>query len=141
MRLAVLALLVLSLCGCELVFKLPTRQGNVLEQKELDALELGMSREQVKFLLGTPIGSSVFREERWDYVGYYKNPRGKVYNRTVSLWFDADKLVRMEGQKAESSPDKPDLEAVEREAQKAATEEERAKEKTDSGIVIQQPKK
>ena len=141
MRLAVLAALLLSLSACELVFKLPTRQGNVIEQKELDALELGMSREQVRFLLGTPIAQSVFREDRWDYVGYYKNPRGKVYSRTVSLYFQGDSLVRMDGQKAETGSSTPDLEALENEQKKAATEDERAKEKTDSGIVIQQPKK
>ena len=142
MRFAVLLALLLPLCACELVFKLPTRQGNVLEQKELDALELGMNRDQVKFLLGTPIAASAFRNDRWDYVGYYKNPRGKVFSRTVSLFFEGDNLVRMEGQKAAAQGDAtPDLEALEKEEKKAATEEERAKEKTDSGITIKQPKK
>lgn len=136
MRLAVLIAVVLSLSACELVYKLPTRQGNVLEQKELDALQLGMSRDQVKFLLGTPIAQSAFRDDRWDYVGYYKNPRGRVVSRTVSLFFEGDSLVRMEGQKLAAGSSQPDLEALEKEAQKAATEEERAKEKTDSGIVI-----
>lgn len=141
MRLAAVLLLCLPLGACELVYKLPTRQGNVLEQKELDALELGMSRDQVKFLLGTPIAASVFRNDRWDYVGYYKNPRGKVYSRTVSLYFEGDNLVRMEGQKAPvDETGTPDLETVEKEEKKAATEAERAKEPTDSGIVIQ-PKK
>lgn len=138
MRLAVLAALLLSLSACGIVFKLPTRQGNVIDQKELDALELGMSRDQVKFLLGTPIAQSAFREDRWDYVGYYKNPRGKVFSRTVSLYFQGDSLVRMEGQKAAAGDSTPDLEALESEQKKAATEEERSKEKTDSGIVIQQ---
>lgn len=137
MRLAVLAVLTLALCACELVYKLPTRQGNVIEQKDLDALQLGMSREQVQFLLGTPIAASAFRDDRWDYFGYYKNPRGKVFSRTVSLYFEGDKLARMEGQQPLAAADtKPDLEAIEQEEKKAATEEERAKEKTDSGIVI-----
>lgn len=137
MRTAVLVALALALCGCELVYKLPTRQGNVIEQKELDTLELGMSREQVQFLLGTPIASSVFRENRWDYVGYYRNQRGRVFSRTVSLFFEDGKLARMEGQQPVGNTDsKPDLEAIEKEEQKAATEEERAQEKTDSGIVI-----
>lgn len=137
MRLAVLAVLTLALCACELVYKLPTRQGNVIEQKDLDALQLGMSREQVQFLLGTPIAASAFRDDRWDYFGYYKNPRGKVFSRTVSLYFEDDKLARMEGQQPLAAADtKPDLEAIEQEEKKAATEEERAKEKTDTGIII-----
>jgi outer membrane protein assembly factor BamE len=142
MRLASVLVLALALCGCELIFKLPTRQGNVLEQKELDALELGMSRDQVKFLLGTPIAKSVFRDDRWDYVGYYKNPRGKVFTRTVSLFFEGDSLVKMEGQKAaENGSATPDLERIEKEEHKAATEEEREKQPKDSGIIITQPKK
>lgn len=140
MRFAALLFLVLPLCACEIVYKLPTRQGNVIEQKDLDALELGMSRDQVKFLLGTPVAASVFRADRWDYVGYYKNPRGKVFSRTVSLFFEGDSLARMEGQTAESSTDAPDLEAIASQEKKAATEAERDAEKTDSGIVIT-PKK
>lgn len=137
MRFAALLLLALALGACEMVYKLPTRQGNVLEQKELDAVQVGMSRDQIKFLLGTPIAASAFRNDRWDYVGYYKNPRGKVYSRTVSLFFEGDKLVRMEGQKApEAEAGKPDLESIEKEAKKAATEEERAKEDKPEGIVI-----
>jgi outer membrane protein assembly factor BamE len=141
MRFAALLLLVLPLCACEIVYKLPTRQGNVLEQKDLDALELGMSREQVKFLLGTPIAASAFRTERWDYVGYYKNPRGKVFSRTVSLYFEGDSLARMEGQKAETAGDGPDLEAIAKEEKQAAAEAERGEQETESGITIQQPKK
>ena len=141
MRFAALLLLVLPLCACEIIYKLPTRQGNVLEQKDLDALELGMSREQVRFLLGTPIAASAFRTERWDYVGYYKNPRGKVYSRTVSLYFEGDSLARMEGQKAETTGDGPDLEAIENEEKQAAAEAERARQESESGITIKQPKK
>jgi outer membrane protein assembly factor BamE len=141
MRFALALLLALPLCGCEIVYKLPTRQGNVLEQKELDTLRIGMSREQVRFILGTPIATSAFRNDRWDYVGYYKNPRGKVYSRTVSLFFEGDTLARMEGEKApDGSSSQPDLETLEKEEQKAATEAERAAEKTDSGIIIT-PKK
>lgn len=143
MRFAAVLLLALPLCACEIVYKLPTRQGNVLEQADLDALELGMSRDQVKFLLGTPIAASAFRADRWDYVGYYKNPRGKVFSRTVSLYFDGDSLVRMEGQKAAATADgTPDLESIEKEEKKAAAEAERAKQESESGgITIQQPKK
>jgi outer membrane protein assembly factor BamE len=140
MRLAALILLGLALGACEVVYKLPTRQGNVIDQKELDALELGMSRQQVQFLLGTPVAASAFREERWDYFGYYKNPRGKVFTRTVTLHFEGDKLARIDGQKQAGDATAPDLEALENEEKKAKTEEERAKEKTDSGIVIT-PKK
>src|SRR5690349_678602 len=45
--------LALTLPACGLVYKLPTRQGNVIEQKQIDQLKVGMSRDQVKFLMGT----------------------------------------------------------------------------------------
>lgn len=139
MRSLVLAILSLALCGCELIYKLDTRQGNVIEQKQLDKLELGMTREQVKFLLGTPIAASPFREDRWDYAGYYKNHRGRVFQRTVSLFFDGEKLARMEGQQATAKAaaiEKPDLEELEKQEKKDKTEAERAAEETDTGIVI-----
>ena len=97
MRLILLPVLAFGLAGCSIVYKLPTRQGNVIEQKQFDLLKVGQTREQVKFLLGTPIASSPFRSDRWDYFGYYKDPRGKVSSRTISLFFESEKLSRMEG--------------------------------------------
>ena len=145
MRLVAVLLFALPLCGCELIFKLPTRQGNVIEQKELDKLEVGMTREQVKFILGTPIAASAFREDRWDYVGYYKNPRGKVFSRTVTLWFDGEsKLARMDGAHPDAGKEtQADMDALTKEEKNAATEEERdtTGEDKKSGVVIKQKPK
>jgi outer membrane protein assembly factor BamE len=138
MRAVFALLLLLPLAGCELVYKLPTRQGNVIEQKEVDKLALGMTREQVRFLLGTPIASSALREDRWDYFGYYKPPRGKPFSRTVSLYFEGDKLVRMEGEKAPKKDEvTPDVKQLQAEQKKTETEKERAKEEKaqDQGII------
>lgn len=134
---AVLLPLLLPLAACEIVYKLPTRQGNVIDQEDLDKLQLGMSREQVQFIMGSPIATTSFRSDRWDYYGYYKPPRGEPYSRNVSLYFDGDKLVRMEGEKPESGRSvNPDTEVLKTEQQKAATEEERAKdEKKTDGIL------
>jgi len=140
MRLLVLAVAAAALCACGLVYKLPTRQGNVIEQKQLDKLQVGMTRDQVRFLLGTPIAATPLHENRWDYAGYYKNPRGKVYNRLVSLYFEGDALARMEGIKlaaGDASLASPDLETLEDQERKDKTEDERAAEDKDSGIVIQ----
>lgn len=137
MRAVLAVLLLLPLAACELVYKLPTRQGNAIEQKDLDKLQVGMTREQVRFIMGTPIATTAFRDDRWDYYGYYKPPRGEPYSRTVSLFFDGDKLVRMEGEKPVKGAVNPDVEAIEQEQQKAAAEKERAKEekKTEGGII------
>lgn len=118
----------LTLASCGLVYKLPTRQGNVIEQKQLDQLKTGMTREQVRFLLGSPLAASPFREERWDYLGYYKSPRGQESHRTVTLHFESERLARIEGLEAPagaSKLDTPDVENVIREEKKAQQEKER----------------
>ena len=79
------------------VYKLPTRQGNVIDQKQLDQLQVGMTRDQVKFLMGTAVATGPFADDRWDYIGYYKSPHGEISNRTVTLYFASDKLSKMDG--------------------------------------------
>jgi outer membrane protein assembly factor BamE len=121
MRLAFILVCAGLLTACGIVYKLPTRQGNVIEQKQLDQLEVGMTREQVLYLMGTPLAASPFREDRWDYVGYYKSPRGKVSKRVVTLYFDpTGTLARMEGSEDVSG----------------AAEDEREASERDSGVVI-----
>ncbi len=121
MRILLLGLLALSLSACSLLYRLPTRQGNVIDQRDLAKLQVGMTREQVKYVMGTPVAGNPFRDDRWDYFGYYKSPRGDVTTRTVSLYFDtANHLVKMEGvdQVASNKTDelaKPDLNFVESE--------------------------
>lgn len=115
MRLLFIAVTALSLAGCQIIYKLPTRQGNVIEQKQLDQLKPGMTRDQVSFLMGTAVASSAFRPDRWDYVSYYRSPRGEVSERVVSLYFKGDTLERIEGQTAASDAkpsDTPDVQAV-----------------------------
>ena len=115
-----LLLIVLSaaalISGCQIVYKLPTRQGNVIEQKQLDQLRLGMNREQVEYLLGSPIATDPFRDDRWDYLGYYKSPRGDVSKRIVTLHFEGELLAQMEGIADPNSKDKalenPDVETI-----------------------------
>jgi outer membrane protein assembly factor BamE len=124
-----LSVLLLSflLTSCGIVYKLPTRQGNVIEQKQLDQLKTGMTRDQVKFLLGTPLAASPFRDDRWNYVGYYKTPRGQVFTRTVTLHFEGDKLARSEGAEPPASEDKsaPDTGTAIKEQKKLKEEAQR----------------
>lgn len=142
MRFALTALLAASLCACGLIYKLPTRQGNVLDQKDLDKIEVGMTHQQVQYILGTPLAASPLRPERWDYLAYYKNPRGTLFSRTVTMYFEGDKLARVDGLKLEETKTgAPDLESAVKEEDKAKLEEERAKERTDSGVVITPKKK
>lgn len=145
MRVLFVLLCAVFLGGCQLVYKLPTRQGNVIEQKQLDQLKIGMTQAQVTYLLGTPLAASPFRSDRWDYVGYYKSPRGQVSKRTVTIHFGADqKVSKLEGvEKAAAEPEieNPDLQTVIEEEKKAAKEEsrEQSEQGRESGVVITQP--
>lgn len=141
MRVILLVLGALALSACQIVYKLPTRQGNVIEQKQLDQLQVGMTRDQVKFLMGTPVAASPFEDRRWDYVGYYKSPRGKVSSRVVSIWFESDKVARMEGIKpteGAAAIDNPDVKTVLREDKKAQAEDSRVESEQgkESGVIL-----
>ncbi|HEX4873052.1 MAG TPA: outer membrane protein assembly factor BamE [Nevskiaceae bacterium] len=142
MRAIVSALLgaCLLLSGCGIIYKLPTRQGNVIDQKELDRLKIGMTREQVRFVMGTPVASSPLRSDRWDYVGYYKSPRGEVSTRTVSLFFEGEQLVRMEGAapvRGGAGQATPDAETVIKQDAKDRSESERGNPREPETGVLQ----
>ena len=69
-------------------------QGNIITKEMVEQLRLGMAREQVRFLLGTPLLTSEFHKDRWDYA-YYLNPRkGPVQNRRLTVYFNDNKLDR-----------------------------------------------
>jgi len=87
--------LVLALGGC--VYRLDIQQGNLLDAEQVEQLEVGMTRSQVRFLLGTPMVIDSFDANRWDYV--YSLRRGherKVTKRHLVVWFDGDVVTRIE---------------------------------------------
>lgn len=80
--------------GCS-VHKLDIQQGNIIEEEQLQQLEPGMSRQQVEFVMGTPLLVDSFHENRWDYV-YMLREDNKVHTREhVTLFFDGDTLTRI----------------------------------------------
>lgn len=79
------------------VYKIDINQGNYLSQDMVDRLKPGMSKQQVKLVLGTPLITSAFRDNRWDYV-YEFSRQGRVReHRKFTVWFADDKLARWEG--------------------------------------------
>ena len=84
-------------------------QGNIITQEMVDQLRIGMTRDQVRFMLGTPLLTSEFRKDRIDYV-YYLNPRrGQVQNRRLTLFFKDSRLDRFEN---DPMPDEDDVDAL-----------------------------
>jgi len=68
-------------------------QGNFIEDKYLDQVEIGMTRNQVRFLLGTPMIDDPFHENRWDYVYYLTIGRDKAFiKKWVSIFFINNKV-------------------------------------------------
>ena len=73
-------------------------QGNFISSEQYAKLQLGMNREQVRQILGTPLLASYFHANRWDYIFEFKRagqPVGK--ERHVTVFFDGDKVVKFEG--------------------------------------------
>ena len=73
-------------------------QGNFISSEQYSKLQLGMTREQVRQILGTPLLASYFHANRWDYVFEFKRNGQRVgAERHVTVYFDGDKLVKFEG--------------------------------------------
>jgi len=104
MRLAAALALALVLAGCGVPripgitpYKPEIQQGNYVSQDVLAQVKPGMTREQVRFLLGTPLLTDIFHADRWDYVYWRETTDGKREQRKVALFFTNGTLARMEG--------------------------------------------
>jgi outer membrane protein assembly factor BamE len=79
------------------IYKSDVIQGNVVNQEDLNQLTPGMSRRQVRYLLGTPLVVDVFHQNRWDYLNMNFSAGKQTDKNWVSLYFDNDQLTRIEG--------------------------------------------
>jgi len=93
---ALFALLVgLTLGAC--VYRIDIQQGNLLEDSDVAQVEVGMTRSQVQFLLGTPMISDSFHRDRWDYAYYLRLGRSPdIERRWVVVYFENDRVARVE---------------------------------------------
>ncbi len=99
---ALLILLSLLLASCGGLsgplspYKMDIRQGNFVTAEMREKLKPGMTRQQVRYVLGTPMVSDAFHGNRWDYV-YLLEQRGKlIEQRGLTLYFDSDNLVSID---------------------------------------------
>ncbi|HEV3182185.1 MAG TPA: outer membrane protein assembly factor BamE [Steroidobacteraceae bacterium] len=101
-------ILVPALGGC--VYRMDIQQGNFLEGKTVDKLEVGMTRTQVRYLLGTPMVPALFDHDRWDYLYYFQRGRlRKPVQRHLVVYFKEDKVMRLERDNVpNSAPQAPD---------------------------------
>jgi outer membrane protein assembly factor BamE len=89
-------------------YKIDIQQGNFVSQEMVSQLKPGMSKEQVRLALGTPLLADMFHADRWDYVYWRKAPDGRHETRKVVVHFSDGKLTRVEGDvvPAKAQPDK-----------------------------------
>lgn len=103
---ALAALAVLAMGGCRSPdrdrsglfqpYRIAIPQGNYLTKEDLGQVREGMSAEQVRFALGTPLVQDPFRPERWDYVFRYQRPNGQAVLRNATIVFRDGKVVSIE---------------------------------------------
>jgi outer membrane protein assembly factor BamE len=89
-------LLTLSACSFLTPYRVPVVQGNVVTREQVAVLRPGMSRIQVRDILGTPLLTSVFHGDRWDYVFTLKQQGQEPQARRVTVYFKGDTLERFE---------------------------------------------
>src|SRR2546430_17454915 len=96
-------LLASALSAC--VYRMNIQQGNYLEGKTVDQLQVGMTRSQVRYLLGTPLVPAVFGKDPWDYPYYLKHGRvRRPEERHLIVYFAQDKVSRFERGNAPNAP-------------------------------------
>lgn len=78
-------------------YRMNIQQGNFLEAKDVDQVEVGMTRTQVRFLIGTPMVADPFNVARWDYVFFFRVGRTrKEISSHMTVWFEDDRVVRVD---------------------------------------------
>ena len=85
-----------ALPGIPGVYRIDIQQGNIVDQEMLDRLEIGMERNKVRFILGTPLLIDPFNENRWDYVYNLRRGSGEESGQRVSVYFVDDRLARID---------------------------------------------
>ena len=78
-------------------YRIDIQQGNNVSPEAVAQLKLGMSREQVRALLGTPLLTDIFHGDRWDYVYFREQSDGAREQRKLAVHFDGGKLARIDG--------------------------------------------
>jgi len=90
----------ISMAGCS-VYKVDIRQGNELAAKQIAKLEIGMTQQQVSFVMGNPLLTDPFHQNRWDYLRTYRQGGEKTTRQLLTLYFDGDKLVKIDDSQLE----------------------------------------
>jgi len=95
--LAIAALVALGGCAALAPQKIEILQGNFISGEMAQQLKLGMTKQQVRYVLGTPLLADVFHTDRWDYVFYRNERNGRIEEKKLAVFFQDGKLVKLAG--------------------------------------------
>lgn len=87
----------LTSCSYLLPHRIDIQQGNIIEQKNVNKLQMGMRKDQVQFVLGTPMLIDMFHLNRWDYIYTIKTGHNDAEKTRITLYFEDDELVNIDG--------------------------------------------
>ena len=100
--------LLTAACGFFTPYRMEIQQGNYVNQEMVAQLKPGLTRDQVRFVMGTPLVSDIFHEERWDYVYVRQRANSsEVEQRRIAVFFEEGKLKRIEGDVVAAASGKP----------------------------------
>lgn len=93
--------LFLAGCGSNIgfpgVYRIDVEQGNIITSDMVEQLQQGMTRRQVRFILGTPLIEDTFHNDRWDYRYTLRNGTNTLEENMLTVYFEDDKLVNVMG--------------------------------------------
>ncbi|MCG2586381.1 outer membrane protein assembly factor BamE [Massilia sp. TS11] len=73
------------------------QQGNFISAEQFNQLKTGMTRDQVKFIMGTSLAADIFHRDRWEYPFYLLRGNGELTTSRVTIYFTDDKISKIEG--------------------------------------------
>jgi len=91
-----------SLFGLVTPYRIEIVQGNVVTKEQLERVRIGMSRRQVRDLLGSPLVADLFHADRWDYLFTIRRQGAEPQRRSVVVFFDGDRLSKIDAEELPS---------------------------------------
>ena len=91
--LTIIFLFVISSCSTFSFYRVPVTQGNLYDEEDLSKLQIGQTKEQVKFILGTPMIKDAFNSSRWDYISLITVGENKIVEKKLIVLFDDNDLL------------------------------------------------
>jgi len=99
-----LTLTLLQACAFPGVFKINVQQGNIINQKMLDTLKVGMTKKQVHFVLGKPVLENLFNPSLENYVYSYQKAGGDIHQQTIKIYYENKLYTHYTGELLAENP-------------------------------------